>query len=369
MPRGDLLFHKYDLVATIENNLKKTRAAIQTLPANTLENESDDAALNRLVHEHSLAPVELRENEISVDVEEAQIDVSRDPMRNMFGDRGPIYVPGQRVRYIVPFTGDGGLFQCRPSSFTLNPPRAIVRNSELLFEYTVPLEDMPKTKRAFEEELTNVKQYLGNANSQVADHNAQIRSVVVSALQQRRQQLRASQQNIDALGYPVRRPVEPVRPSTTSSGSGRAGARPVKKATADIPSEYDVALSFAGENREYVEHVANLLVAAGVKVFYDKFETAKLWGANLAEHLSEVYGKRSKFVVIFTSQYYPLKAWPKHERQSAQARAISEKKIVLLPARFDDTEIEGMPSSTAYVDLRQTTPTELAKLIQEKLKE
>ncbi|MBA3543945.1 MAG: TIR domain-containing protein [Chthoniobacterales bacterium] len=133
--------------------------------------------------------------------------------------------------------------------------------------------------------------------------------------------------------------------------------------------EYDVALSFAGENRDYVEQVARLLQAAGVKVFYDKFETAKLWGDNLADHLGEVYGKRSRFVVIFISKYYPLKAWPKHERQSAQARAITENKIVLLPARFDDTEIEGMPSSTAYVDLRRMTPTDFARLIQEKLKE
>lgn len=38
-------------------------------------------------------------------------------------------------------------------------------------------------------------------------------------------------------------------------------------------------------------------------------------------------------------------------------------------ARFDDTEIEGMPSSTAYVDLRKMSPNELAKLIQEKLRE
>lgn len=126
-------------------------------------------------------------------------------------------------------------------------------------------------------------------------------------------------------------------------------------------------MSFAGENRAYVERVAEHLKAAGVKVFYDKFETVQLWGRNLADHLSEVYGKRSRFVVIFISQHYPAKSWPTHERQSAQARAITENEIVLLPARFDDTEIAGLPASTAYVDLRTTAPTELATLIQQKL--
>jgi hypothetical protein len=193
--------------------------------------------------------------------------------------------------------------------------------------------------------------------------------VIVSALQQRREQLRAAQQNIDALGYPVRPRVQAVQSSASIPGARPARTQPAKMTRKQVSPEYDVALSFAGEDRQYVEQVAQLLKASGVKVFYDKFETAQLWGRNLADHLGEVYGKLSRFVVIFISKYYPLKAWPKHERQSAQARAIRDNKIVLLPARFDDAEIEGMPSSTAYVDLCKTSPAGLAKLIQEKLEE
>ncbi len=36
--------------------------------------------------------------------------------------------------------------------------------------------------------------------------------------------------------------------------------------------KYDVALSFAGEDRDYVDKVAKRLQEKGVKVFYDKFE-------------------------------------------------------------------------------------------------
>ncbi len=370
MSRADLLFHKYDLHGTLDNHLKKARSAVMNLPAEMFEHEFDDAAIDRLTAEHSLTTVELRDADIAADVEETRVDVSRDPRRNVFGDGGPIYVPGQRVRYIVPFNGDGGLFQCRPSSFTLNPPRAQVEGSELIFEYTVPLQDVPGTKRYFEEELANVKQYLGTVNTDVANHNAQIRSMVMSALQQRRDQLRAGRENIEAIGYPVRRRDEVAKPTTL--GIERPVGTHVRAnsgSSQTISSKYDVALSFAGEDREYVEAVAGILKAAGVRVFYDKFETVQLWGRNLADHLGEVYGKQSRFVVIFISEHYPMKAWPKHERQSAQARAIKEKKIVLLPARFDDTEIEGMPSSTGYVDLRSTSPQELATFIQEKLRE
>ena len=56
----------------------------------------------------------------------------------------------------------------------------------------------------------------------------------------------------------------------------------------DIKFEYDVVLSFAGEDREYVDFIANELKAKGVRVFYDKFETVKLWGKDLYQYLAYI---------------------------------------------------------------------------------
>ena len=56
--------------------------------------------------------------------------------------------------------------------------------------------------------------------------------------------------------------------------------------------KYDVALSFAGEDREYVDAVASHLQEAGVRVFYDRFEETKLWGKNLYDHLSDITAVR-----------------------------------------------------------------------------
>ena len=39
--------------------------------------------------------------------------------------------------------------------------------------------------------------------------------------------------------------------------------------------KYHIALSFAGEDRDYVEEVANDLRDHGVDVFYDKFEETR----------------------------------------------------------------------------------------------
>lgn len=131
--------------------------------------------------------------------------------------------------------------------------------------------------------------------------------------------------------------------------------------------DYDVALSFAGEDRMYVDQVAAVLHQIGVKVFYDKYEEVDLWGKNLFNHLDDVYQKRSKYCVIFASQHYAKKLWTNHERESAQARAFGQKSEYILPVRFDDTEIPGVRPTTGYVNLKHKTSSELAYLIAEKV--
>lgn len=133
--------------------------------------------------------------------------------------------------------------------------------------------------------------------------------------------------------------------------------------------EYDVALSFAGEDRNYVKKVAESLKCAGIHVFYDDFEESNLWGKDLYTHLQDVYKNRAKYTIIFASQHYANKSWTKHERESAQERAFSENSEYILLARFDDTQIPGIKDTVAYVDLRRNTPSEFCELILNKLKE
>jgi hypothetical protein len=130
---------------------------------------------------------------------------------------------------------------------------------------------------------------------------------------------------------------------------------------------YDVVFSFAGEDRPYVEKVAADLRSQGVKVFYDLYEEATLWGKDLVEHFDMIYRKNGRYCVIFISEHYARKVWTKQERQFALARALQERKEYVLPVRFDTTEIPGLPPTIAYIPLAQRTPAELAHLIRQKL--
>jgi hypothetical protein len=89
-----------------------------------------------------------------------------------------------------------------------------------------------------------------------------------------------------------------------------------------LPDLFDVAISFAGTERQYAEALAQVLREAGYDVFYDDFYAAQLWGKNLYEFFHEIYSKRSRYCVIFVSKEYGERVWTNHERQSAQERML-----------------------------------------------
>jgi hypothetical protein len=134
-----------------------------------------------------------------------------------------------------------------------------------------------------------------------------------------------------------------------------------------LNTEFDVALSFAGQQRPYVERVANFLRAQGLRVFYDMYEDVELWGKDLYQHLDDIYQNKAKYTVIFISKDYKEKLWTNHELKSAQARAFAESEEYILPARFDDTTIPGVRATVGYIDLNGLTPFKFARKIQKKL--
>jgi hypothetical protein len=144
----------------------------------------------------------------------------------------------------------------------------------------------------------------------------------------------------------------------------------MKTVNGPLEQKYHVALSFAGEDREYVKRVAAQLVSKGVEVFYDEYEEAALWGKNLYTHLSDVYENKAIFTVMFISEHYKNKLWTNLERESAQARAFESNKEYILPAFFDTSvKVPGLPRTIGHISLSKKTPEDFAALIVKKLEQ
>jgi hypothetical protein len=133
--------------------------------------------------------------------------------------------------------------------------------------------------------------------------------------------------------------------------------------------EYDVALSFAGEDRAVAQEFADLLRKKNINVFYDEYRVGELWGKDLVDHLVNIYGRKARYCVMFISQYYPLKNWTEVERTSAQERAFRDANEYILPIQLDDTDIPGLTEPTGYRDLRQHSMESIVNLLEQKLTE
>ncbi|MFL6145093.1 MAG: TIR domain-containing protein [Labedaea sp.] len=91
----------------------------------------------------------------------------------------------------------------------------------------------------------------------------------------------------------------------------------------DGAHSYDIAVSFAGAQREYVERVIEVCKARDLRVFYDRDNTVDLWGRNFVYEMRIIYGgTRARYFVPFISAEYLNGAYPMDEFDAATSQAI-----------------------------------------------
>ena len=131
--------------------------------------------------------------------------------------------------------------------------------------------------------------------------------------------------------------------------------------------EYDVALSFAGEDRDTADQLTQLLRQNHVTVFHDEYTPDQTWGNDFINHVVNLYNRKAAYCVLLISQHYPLHRWSEEDRLATQERALRDANeyIILLP--IDDTEVVGVADAPGYVNIRQQTLESVADLLKEKL--
>ncbi|MBU2075266.1 MAG: TIR domain-containing protein [Actinobacteria bacterium] len=90
------------------------------------------------------------------------------------------------------------------------------------------------------------------------------------------------------------------------------------KVTFDKP--YDVALSFAGEDRAFAERLNDHLTEEGLAVFYDKAEESRILAEDVEALLGPIYESDSSFVVAVMGPKYGLKRWTLFEASKFKPR-------------------------------------------------
>lgn len=108
----------------------------------------------------------------------------------------------------------------------------------------------------------------------------------------------------------------------------------------DYDESYDVALSFAGEDRRYAENLRDALEDFGHLVFYDMTEQHLMLGQRVEDYLAPIYESGSRYVVAILGIQYGRKRWTLFEADHYKDRLDAGEVIPIWakgmpPAPFD----------------------------------
>lgn len=132
--------------------------------------------------------------------------------------------------------------------------------------------------------------------------------------------------------------------------------------------EFDVALSFPGEIREYVKSIALELerILGPNSYFYDDNYTAQLARPSLDTLLQDIY-HRSKMIVVFLSKAYQEKEWCGIEFRTIKEIIMERKYERVMFVKMDEGDIQGVLKTDGYIDGHRYSPQEIARFIQDRL--
>jgi hypothetical protein len=114
-------------------------------------------------------------------------------------------------------------------------------------------------------------------------------------------------------------------------------------------TEYDFALSFAGENRELARAIAEQLETLDTTVFIDEYYEANYLGKAWSREFKRIFGETSRLVVCLLDSHHLKKIWPTFERECFLPRVEQE---AVIPIYLDDTKFPGIPSDIVGINFR-----------------
>jgi hypothetical protein len=210
---GRYLFSKDpDLINLVSAWKQDVNSSIDKLSDEQIANV-DETRLIEIVKEQfqKIVPT-LLEEQISIEAERTQIDISNIPSRIPFGlfpNQSP-FVEGQKVSVYVPFEGDSSLFTHRTRSMLMVPCQGRVQNKELVLEFSDTNMNSETLKREIAGALKQIKSQLDWVRNDVLPFNDSIPQIIQSALKHRRTKLSERTNLLENLELPIRRRSAPA---------------------------------------------------------------------------------------------------------------------------------------------------------------
>lgn len=203
--RNDYLFSGqgyFDFKAKQEYQL---RLEVERHGEESFQHNTDDDMVAHFASRFCVEAPEILEDSIEIIQGEADVQVQDIYRRRTWNDTGVTIVKGTSVSFHVPFVGDSSLFSIKPSTTNMNPPAAVVGNDEIVFDYRFASATSEQIKEKFENDLSNLKQYLGWLANDLSSYNNSMMADIRTLVSSRSAKLKKDTELVENLGYTIRR--------------------------------------------------------------------------------------------------------------------------------------------------------------------
>lgn len=132
---------------------------------------------------------------------------------------------------------------------------------------------------------------------------------------------------------------------------------------------FRIAFSFAGEKRDFVKQVADLLAKrfGRDRILYDKYHEAEFARNDLGIYLPNLYNRECDLVVVVVCPDYDEKEWTGLEWLAIHDLLQQRKRDEVVLSRFDHARVNGLFRGAGFIELDHKTPEEFVTLILERL--
>jgi hypothetical protein len=306
--REDYLFTGPDWHSVDRHQRQQMVNEIESVNADRLLNTSVDDLARFFADKFQIVVPDLDVENLVVDQREKQIDVSRDPMRMAIDRDRPFHVTGTEIEVEVPFMGEAEAFKIRPNPYTMNPPRARIRGSNLTFAIVGTNLNAEAVRREIDNVIASVQSYLQNLRGNVSGLNSQLLGEARTAIESRRGKLLASRSMVASLGFKmkerdgaaktfvapeVRRKITPVMP--------QASAAPFKPEPALTNSDYEHILTVMQSMTQVMELSPSAFHAVDEEALRSHF-LVQLNGHYQGQATGETFNYEGKTDILIRSQ-------------------------------------------------------------------
>lgn len=325
------------------------------------EHLSDAEALDEQVQQNLKerftldVPVLRPQGEMWAEQSATKVDVRQLPNRLPVPGGRTIMEEIPKLTVHVPFDGDPDVFDIAPSIYGGSPASGEIFGQELVLEFLIVMPGFD-VQGSIDRTLGQINSTLRYLREQMIVFSQGLDIALHQAVMLRKQRMQMSSSTIHNLKIPIRTapPKEPVRPALKPGSTGSETAQPK-------PQTWDVFISHASEDKEYVDQLHRTFLAAGIRVWVDK--GVLRWGDRLRSRIDDGL-KRSQYVIVVLSKaFLGIKKWTEYELDSAFAlETVKEERILpLWHGITHDDLVEYSPglSNRLALDSSKQSPTDL----------